>query len=280
MNAFRAELKRLGYVEGRDFAIEARWADYKTDQLQSLAVDLVKLNPAVIFTGTIAAVAACKKATATIPIVFATANQPVERGFVESLRRPGGNITGVMLHAGIAAKVVEIAREALPRARRFAILVHDSDPAHKEQLQWFKDAATQLNFHPVVVRANQAEELGLAFNEVVSEKADALYLPELSFVRAHSRYLIERSTKARLPLLSGYEEITAEGGLMSYGSPREENFQRSAVMVDKILRGAKPGDLPVEQPERFRLVVNLKTARAIGVSVSQTILLRANRVIE
>jgi putative ABC transport system substrate-binding protein len=280
MNAFRNELKRLGYVEGRDVTIEARWADYKADQLASLAAELVKLNPAVIFTGTIAAVGACKKATTAIPIVFATAAQPVELGFVESLRRPGGNITGVILHPGMAAKVLEIAREALPRIHRLAILIHEPDPAHKAHIDSFMGAAKQLTFDPIVVRANQVEELGLAFNEILGQKAEALYLPELSFVRAHSRYLIERSIKARLPLLSGFEEITADGGLLSYDSPREENFRRSAVMVDKILRGAKPGDLPVEQPERFQLVVNLKTAKAIGITVPQSILLRAKRVIE
>jgi ABC-type uncharacterized transport system substrate-binding protein len=280
MNAFRAELKRLGYVEGKDIVIEARWGDHKSDLLTALAEELVAHNPAVIFTGSTAATAACKRATSKIPIVFATAAQPVEQGFVASLRRPGGNITGVMLHPGMAAKILELAREALPQVRRLAILVHDADPAHKAQLDSFVQGARQLNLDPVVVRASQAEELALAFNETVTQKSEALYLPELAFVRAHSRYLIERSLRAKLPLLSGYAEITAAGGLLSYGSPREENFQRSAVLIDKILRGAKPGDLPVEQPERFELVVNLRTAKAIGVTVPQSTLLRANKVIE
>ena len=280
MDAFRAELMRLGHREGPDLSIEARWAEDRTERLATLAEELVALNPAVILTASSAGVAACKKATTVVPIVFATAGSPVEQGFVASLRKPGGNVTGVILHTSMVGKMVEIAREALPRAARFAILVHEPDPVHRLQLDEFVKAARQFTVEPIVVRVNQAEEVALAFNEAVRQKADALYLPAMAFTLSHYRYIAARSLEARLPLLSGYDEITAAGGLLSYGSGRDENFRRAAALVDKILRGANPGDLPVEQPERFELVVNLRTAKAMGIAVSQTTLLRASKVIE
>ena len=280
LDAFRSELRRLGYVEGRDLVIEARWAENKLERLPALAADVVALKPAVIVTASSGGIAACKKATTDIPIVFATASSPVEQGFVASLRRPGGNVTGVLLHSGMAAKVVEIAREAMPRARRFAILVHEPDPVHKLQLEEFTEAAKRFALEPLVIRVAQTEELAIGFNEAVTQKADMLYLPALAFTLSNYRYVVARSLKSGLPVLSGYAEITEAGGLLSYGTGREENFIRAAALVDKILRGAKPGDLPVEQPDRFELIVNMKTANAMGVMVSRTTLLRANRVIE
>jgi len=280
MTAFRSELKRLGYAEGRNLRIEARWAENKLERLPGLAMDLVALRPAVILTASSGGIEACRKATSEIPIVFATASSPVEQGFVASLRRPGGNVTGVVLHTGMATKAVEIAREALPRARRFAILVHEPDPVHKLQLAEFIETARRFTLEPIVIRVAQTEELAIAFNEALSQKAELLYLPALAFTLSNYRYVVERSLKAGLPVLSGYEEITAAGGLLSYGTGREENFIRAAALVDKILRGAKAGDLPVEQPERFELIVNMKTAKAMGVTLSQTTLMRANRVIE
>lgn len=278
--AFRAELKKLGYVEGRDVLFEARWAEDRTETLVSLAVELVALGPAVMLTATSAGISACKKATSTIPIVFASGGSPVEQGFVSSLRRPGGNITGIIVHLDLAAKMVEVTREALPQAQRLAILIHESDPAHKLILDLFVPAARRFKFEPVVVRVARAEDFGRAFDEIVSQKADALYLADLSFNRSHGPELANRSIKARLPLLSGYDETATAGGLLSYGTGIEENYRRAAAMVDKILRGAKPGELAVEQPERFQLVVNMKTAKAIGVRLSPTTMLRATKVIE
>lgn len=277
--AFRAELRKLGHHEGRDIWIESRWAEDRTSRLPSLAAELVALGPVVILTGTSAGVAACKKATATIPIVFATARKPVEQGFVSSLRRPGGNITGVIVHE-MERKLVEVAREALPQARRLAILVHEPDPIHKEMLDAFVGAAGEFKFEPVVVRVRRVEELALAFNEIVRRKPDALVLPTLAFLFSNHRYLIERSLEARLPLLTGFPEAVAAGGLLSYGTSREENYRRAAHMVDKILRGAKPADLAVELPERIQLTVNRKTAKAIGVELSPVTMLRADRIID
>jgi len=279
-DAFRAELKKLGYIEGRDILIDARWGGDKTETLASLAAELVALRPAVILTATSSGVAACKKATSTIPIVFASGGRPVEQGFVSSLRRPGGNITGILTNFDLATKMVEVARETLPRAQRLAILVHDSDPAHKSMLELIVQSAQHFKFDPVVVRVARAEGIDRAFNEIINRKADALYLMSLAFSVSHSKQFIDRSLKARLPLLSGHHDTTVAGGLLSYGTWREENFRRAAALVDKILRGAKPGELPVEQPERIELVVNAKTAKAIGITLSPVTMLRANRVIE
>lgn len=279
-DAFRAELKNLGHIEGREILIDVRFAEDKIERLASLAAETVALGPAVILTATSAGVAACKKATSTIPIVFASGGRPVEQGFVSSLRRPGGNITGILTHFDLATKMVEVAREALPQAQRLAILVHDSDPAHKSMLELIVQSAQHFKFDPVVVRVARAEGIDRAFNEIIKRKADALYLMPLAFSVSHSKQFIDRSLKARLPLLSGHHDTTVAGGLLSYGTWREENFRRAAALVDKILRGAKPGDLPVEQPERFELVVNAKTAKAIGISLSPVTMLRADRVIE
>ena len=278
VDAFRAELKKLGYEEGRDVVLEMRWAENKMPRLASLATEVVALKPAVIVTGTSAGVAAVKNATSTIPIVFGSAGSPVEQGFVASLRRPGGNITGVLVPA-MEAKLAEIARELLPRARRIAMLVHKSDPFGKIAVDAFVPAVKRLNFEPLVVEVARGEELALAFNEIVRQKPDALIAPSLVFMNVHRDYLVERSLEARLPLLSSFEEMTAAGALLSYGNERNESYRRVAVLVDKILRGASPAELPVDQPEKLQLIINLKTARTIGVSMSRDFLQRADRVI-
>jgi putative ABC transport system substrate-binding protein len=279
-DAFRAELRERGHSESRNMAIDALFAEGRTDRLPALAMQAVAAKPAVIVTGTSAGVAACKKATSSIPIVFATVFNPVEQGFVASLRRPGGNITGVIVYSDLAAKVVEITREIFPQANRLAVLVHDVDPAHKIVLQNFVPSAQRFNFKPQIVRVSRAEDLDRAFRELAEHGADALYVPELSFVTSYQGQIIERAIKSRLPLLSGLHEVTAAGGLLSYGTGREENFRRAAALVDKILRGAQPSDLPVEQPERFLLVVNRRTAKAIDAKLSPMTMLRADRVID
>ncbi len=274
---FRAELKNLGYIEGRDVQLDVRWADDRTERLEALAKELVALRPAVILTGTSAGVAACQKATTTTPIVFATAASVVEQGFIASYARPGGNVTGVVIYP-MERKMVELAREALPQARRLAILVHESDPIHKLLLADFLEACAKLKFEPIIARVRRVEDLGLAVNDALAQRPDALVLPDLAFMLSSERYLVERALQARLPLVSSRVETTIAGGLMSYGTSRNENFRRAAAMVDKVLRGAKPGDLPVEQPERFELVVNAKTMKAIGVELSPVIMMRARVV--
>jgi len=280
IDVFRTALKELGHVEGRDVSIEVRWGGDRTEALVALAAEVVASNPAVIVTATSAAVAACKKATSTIPIVFATAGDPVEQGFVASLGRPGGNVTGVVVHSSLSAKITEIAREAFPKARRLAILVHDPDPFHRAHLDYFRQGAQRFKFEPVVVRVAGIEDLDRAFRELAERKAEALFIPNLAFFTSHRSQIIERALKARLPLLGNQNTIPESGGLLSYGTTIEENYRRAAALVDKILRGAKAGELAVEQPERFQLVVNMKTAKAIGVRLSPTTMLRADKVIE
>jgi putative ABC transport system substrate-binding protein len=277
---FRIEMKRLGYIEGRDIKIETNWAEGKIERLAVLAADVVASNPAVIVTSSSAAVAALKKATAAIPIVFATVLNPVEQGFVASLGRPGGSITGVILHTGLEAKMTEVIREALPAARRLGVLVHEPDPIHKSHLESIESAAKRLKFELIVVRVARPEDIERAFKELAAGKADALSVPTSSFLATNRMQVIERALRARLPLFSTWQQTIEDGGLLGYGTRQEENFRRTAALVDKILRGAKPGDLPVEQPERFELVVNMKTAKAIGAKLSQTTMMRATKVIE
>ena len=279
--AFRMELKNLGYVEGRDISLDVRWANERTERLATLAAEVVSLNPAVILTASSAAVAACQKATSTIPIVFATAANPVEQGFVASLRRPGGNITGIIVfYSDLNRKIVEITRQALPNARRLAMLVHETDPIHKLSLEVFEPTARQFDFEPLIVSVRGAGDFDHAFRELAERRADVLLLPLLTLFASQLSQLVERALKARLPLLGNLSGIAEAGGVLSYGTTTEENYRRAAAQVDKILRGAKPGDLPVEQPERFQLVVNRKTARVIGISLSPTTMLRADRIID
>ena len=273
-------MKKLGHIEGRDISIETYWAEGKIERLASLAAEIVARNPAVIVTSSSAGVAACKNATSSIPIVFATAAIPVEQGFVSSLRRPGGNITGVTLHLEVEAKMVEIIRDALPAAKRLGFLVHELDPFHKITLDSVEPAAKRFKFDLVVVRVARADDFERAFTELVARKVDALSVPTLTFLVNNRKQVIERARSARLPLFGSHHQLVEDGGVLFYGTRQEENFRRAAALVDKILRGAKPGDLAVEQPERFELVVNLKTAKAIGVKLSPTTLLRATKVIE
>lgn len=280
LDEFRAALAELGYVEGRNLLLDVRWGNDKTERLGALAAEVVATKPEVIVTASSAGVAACKKATQSIPIVFASVFNPVEQGFVASLAHPGGNITGVILYSGLIKKNIEIAREALPKARRLAMLVHESDPAHRFALDSFEPTARSFNFEPFVVRIKSAADLDRAFDELVQRNADALFLPSLAFFMSQRPQIAERALKARLPLLATLSQNTESGGLLSYGTPLEENYRRAAVLVDKILRGAKPADLPVEQPERFQLIVNRRTATAIGVTLTPATVLRAERIID
>jgi putative ABC transport system substrate-binding protein len=278
--AFNSALKALGYVEGRDLSIEVIWGAGGTEGLASLAAGVVARKPDLILTASSTYVAAFKKETSTIPIVFATAGNPVEQGFAASLRRPGGNITGVLLHLSLSGKITDVVREALPTARRIAILGHDADPVFKLQLEQFEPAARRLKFETIVVRISREEDLDRAFKELATRKAEVLYVPPLALGTTLRRQLTERCLAARLPMVGLSPNFAELGGLIGYGTRLEENYRRAAALVDKILRGGKPGELPIEQPERVELVVNMKAARAIGATISKTTLARADKVIE
>lgn len=280
LEAFRSGLKELGYTEGRDVLIDVRWGNDKSERFQELAYAVVASKPELIVTATSVGTAAFRNATKSVPIIFATAFNPVEQGFVASLSRPGGNITGVLVQSGLTPKNIEIAREALPKARRLAMFVHEPDPAHRFALTDFDATARRFDFEPILVRIAGTADFDRAFAELAQRKADVLFLPQLAFFTSERRQLAQRALKARLPLLTTLRENTESGALLSYGSPLEENFRRAAVLVDKVLRGARPGELAVEQPERYELVVNRKTAAAIGVELTPVTLLRAQRIID
>lgn len=201
-------------------------------------------------------------------------------GFVKELRRPGGNVTGVLTRPEVVDKVVELARDAFPKAQRFALLVHDPDPAHKDVVARFTIAAQRFRFEPLIVSVSQPSDLERAFHDMAARKADVLFPANLVFSTSHMREIVDRSLKAKLPLVTSQVEGVATGGVLAYGTRREENYRRAAALVDKILRGASPAELPVEQPGHVALVVNQKTAKAIGVRLPPSVLLRADRVIE
>jgi putative tryptophan/tyrosine transport system substrate-binding protein len=273
-------LKQLGYADGRDLAIDVYWADDRTERLDAITVKALARKPSVVVTASSSAIVAAKKATSRIPIVFATASAPVEQGFVASLRRPGGNITGVIFHRDLEAKVVEVIREALPAAKRVSILIHERDQIYPLLLASIEPAARRLNLETVIVRVSGAEDLGRALDEIAASRSDALLLPLQVIFASRVRQIATRARKERLPMFSAHSTAAEGGGFVSYGTLTEENYRRAAVLVDKILQGADPGELPVEQPERFRLVLNAATAKAIGLALAPALLQRADRVIE
>lgn len=275
---FRETMKDLGYIEGRDYTIDARFAETRYERLAPLAADVVASNPAVIVTASSAAVMALKKATSSLPIVFATAIHPVAQGFVASLQRPGGNVTGVALYVEMEVKLVEFVREILPAARRLGVLVNRRDPVHKLYLDSIESAATHVKLEPVVVRIAQLEDFEGAIKELADRKVDAVLIPNQTLLAAPR--LAALALNARLPLFSSFDHLVKLGGLLSYGTLPTESYRQAAKQVDRIMRGAKPGDLPVEQPTRFRLVVNLKTAKTLGITLPPAIMLRADGVIE
>jgi putative ABC transport system substrate-binding protein len=279
LEILRAAFMDLGYVEGRNYSLDIRFAENKPERMGALASELVKLQPDVLMTASSAGVAACKKATSSIPIVFVTAGYPVEQGFVSSLHHPGGNITGIMLH-DLTPKMVEAARQTFPHLRRLAMLVHESDQARTPSVEAFTQAVKRFNIEPVIVSVTQTSDLPRVFQELRSRKAEALVLPDLSFHRQHGGELAALAVKARIPLLSTIQETAGSGGLLTYATSLDENIRRAAALVDKILKGAKPGDLPIEQPDRFQLTVNRKTAKLIGVELPAAIILRADKVID
>lgn len=280
VTVFRSTLKELGYVEGRDYALEWRYAEGKLDRLADFARELIALKPTVIVTASSAAVATLQKATATVPIVFATASSPVEQGFVKSLARPGGNITGVTLRSEVGGKLLELVRDCLPSAHRIALLEHESDTYTKTSVANYRKNAAPLRYELSVVLVQNAEGLARAFSEVRALKADAVLVPQLSLFVQHVKAVAELAQKARVPLFSQFRATTDNGGLLSYFSDTRENYRRAAVLVDKIFSGARPDALPVEEPNRYLLVVNTRSAKALGINLPQALLLRADEVIE
>jgi len=279
--SFVAELQRLGYVQEHNLTIDFRSAEEKPGQLPDLARELVGLKPDVIFTiGTVDATAAAMNLTATIPIVFVTAVDPVRTGLVASLARPGGNVTGVTsLNADLGAKRLELLTEIVPGVRRVAVLVNPVDPETPSMVGAVKSAARARRVDLNLVEIRDPARLGDAVSDAKKGGAGALLVLGSPPLYRISSPLADLAAKRRLPTVSGWREFPDAGGLASYGTNLPEMFQRAAGLVDRILRGAKPAELPVELPTKFELVINLKTAKILGITIPQSILLRADEVI-
>ncbi len=279
VDAFRKGLRDLGYVEQQTIAIEYGWAEGRSARLPLLATELVELKVDVIVTQGEVMTRAVKEATTTIPIVMATSGDPVGAGLVASLARPGGNVTGLSSVApDITGKRLQLLKEAVPKVSRVAILYSPTIMTNVLEVKEAHVAARTLGLtvHPLEVRA--PDDLGRAFDAMTRERAEALFLFGDPFTITHERRILDLAAKRRLPTTCNWLE--AAGCLMSYGPNRLDMFRRAATFVDKILKGAKPTDLPVEQPTRFELVINMKTAKALGLTIPPSVLVRADQVIQ
>jgi ABC-type uncharacterized transport system substrate-binding protein len=279
--AFFHGLRDLGYIESQSITIEYRWASGKADRLSRMAAELVRMKVDIIVVSSTPVVQAAKSATTTIPIVMLGAADPVGTGFVASLARPGGNITGMSgILPELAGKRLELLRELLPKLSRVAFLAHGGDPAHRLFVKEAQQAADKfgMKFLPVVIGGT--DEIESAFSAIIKERAGALIVQPL-FVGNFDggRQIADLAVRNRLPTVSDGTRFAEAGGLMFYGPSRRDQYRRAAIFVDKILKGRKPADLPVEQPTKFEFVINLKTAKQIGVTVPQSVLYRADKVI-
>jgi putative ABC transport system substrate-binding protein len=281
VQAFRQGLRELGYVEDQNIAIEFRWAEGKYDRLPGLATDLVRLKVNVIVAGGGPAVQAAKRATATIPIVMAIVADPVAMGFVASLARPGGNIAGLSLMLpDLVGKQLELLKEVVPKISRVALLWNPANPGNASQVPHAQDAARALGIQLQPMEARDSSEIDNAFAATTTERAGAVIVIADTVLLEHRTRIADHAVRRRLPTVSGVSEHAEAGGLLAYGPSLSDSFRRAATYVDKILKGAKPGDLPVEQPTKFELVINLKTAKALGLTIPQSILQRADEVIQ
>jgi putative ABC transport system substrate-binding protein len=277
--AFVLRLRELGWIEGRSVAIEYRWAEGSDERAAEIATEFIRLKVDVIVTSG-GVLLGAKRATTAIPIIFAVANDPVGSGFVASLARPGGNITGLSLQStDIATKRLELLHEVLPSTRRLAILVNVGNPGAMLEMGEVGTAARALGLEVSTIEIRRAEDIAPAF-EMLRGRADALYVGPDALVVANRVRLNILTLTARLPTIFGAREFVEIGGLMSYGPSFADLFRRAGDYVDKILRGANPADIPVEQPTKFDLVINLVTAKALGLDIPPTVLARADEVIE
>jgi putative tryptophan/tyrosine transport system substrate-binding protein len=280
LDALRAGLRDLGYVEGRNFTIEARWADGQIPRLPSLAVELVGLHVDVICTAGSPASGAAKQATATIPIVFANVAFPDQSGLVATYARPGGNITGVAFIGPEYGKRLELLKEVNPKMSRVALIYNPDNRgsilALQETQRWAKDLRLTLEPHEL----RGPGDFERVFAAIGRARPDALMTTADAFIASYATRIVQFAAKNRIPSMYPGREFVAAGGLMFYGGSIPEIYRRAAVYVDRILKGAKPSELPVEQPIKFDMVINLKTAKTLGLTLPQSLLLRADEVIQ
>jgi ABC-type uncharacterized transport system substrate-binding protein len=282
LDAFRQGLRELGWVEGRNIVIDYRFAEGRLDRLPDLAAELIRLKVNVIVSFGTQGVTAAKHATETIPIVMIGVRDPVGTGLIASLARPGGNVTGVSGSAGleIVAKQLELLKETVPKAHRVAILSNPSNAYHRLAIREVNVAAQSLGVQLQLLEARGPNEFDGAFAAMAKERVGALLVVSDVIFNDHRTRLADLAARTRLPAAYGVRESVEAGGLMSYGTSFLDLHWRSAAYVDKILKGAKPADLPVEQPTKFELVINLKTAKALGLTVPPMLIARADEVIE
>ena len=277
---FREGLRQLGYVDGKNIVIEYRYAEGKIDRLPALAAELVRLKVDVIVTGGATVTRAAKKATTTIPIVMAQDADPVGNGFVVSLARPGGNITGLSsLATDLSGKRLELLKEILPKLARVAILGTSTNPANAQQLKEAELAAAAFKVKTQYLDVLSSKDIEPAFRAANKERADGVLQLSGPVLASQVAQVPDLAAKSRLPVIYYRSEYVEAGGLMSYGANRRDLDHRAATYVDKILKGAKPADLPVEQPRKFELIINLKAAKQIGLTIPPYVLGRADRVI-
>jgi putative tryptophan/tyrosine transport system substrate-binding protein len=280
LTAFVQRLRQLGWMEGRNLSIEVRWAEGGSERYAEIAAEFVRLKVDLIVTYATPPVLAAKQTTSIIPIIFASAADPVGTGLVASLARPGGNVTGLSNQQGdTAAKRLELLREVIPGLGRLAILANVGNPAAVLDMRGVQAAARTLSLDAAAFEIRRAEDIAPAF-EAFMGRVHALYVAGDPLVNTNRIRINSLALGARLPTMHGYREYVEAGGLMSYGPNIPDQYRRAADFADKILRGAKPADIPVEQPTKFHLVVNLTTAKALGLKIPESFLLRADEVIE
>ena len=280
-DAFTQAMRELGYVEGKNLVIEARFAEGKSERLPGLAAELIDLKPAVIVTHAMNATEALRRATSTIPIVVSPLNDPVGRGLAASLARPGGNITGMaMMASDVSPKQLELLKAMVPALSQVAILANPGNPSHPAVLKVVQASVQQLGIKVLVLNASTGEEIERAFAVMTQERADAGIALSDPFFTGQRRQIPALALKHRLPMMFAQREFVVAGGLMSYGANLNDLYRGAAIYVDKILKGANPGDLPIEQPTRIHLALNRKTAKALGLTIPSQLLLRADEAVD
>jgi putative ABC transport system substrate-binding protein len=280
-DALRKGLRELGYVEGQNLVLDYRSADGRAERFPQLAAELLRLNVDLIVTRGTPAVMAAKNATGTIPVVMAASGEPVGTGVVAGLARPGGNVTGLSaLTSELVAKRLELMRETVAGIRRLAFLQNTGNPVAPSQWEEFKTAAQSLGLEAQLLDVRKPEDIVRAFDTAIAQRADAILVANDTVTLANRGQVVELAAKHRLPAMYNNREFIDAGGLMAYGVNYPDLYRRAATFVDKIFKGANPADLPVEQPTKFELVINLKTAKVLGLEVPPALLARADEVIE
>jgi putative ABC transport system substrate-binding protein len=279
--ACRSGLRELGYVEGKNINLEPRWADGSYERLPGLVAELLDLKVDVLVTAATPPSRAAKAATSTTPIVIVAVGEPVRVGLVKNMARPGGNITGLsLLTSELSGRRLKLLAECLGTVERVAVVKNPQNAVHSTFLEESRAAAATLAIRLDSLDARNPEEIDRAFESAVQGKADAMLVFDDPVLWSHRKRFVALAAKWKLPVMYGYREFVDEGGLASLGPDRVEHYRRTAIYVDKILKGAKPADLPIEQPVNFQLVINLKAARALGLTIPQAVLLSADQVIQ